>query len=84
MDLSEDGAENTAKVFQKYAAAAMPFMEKQQETTDAQMKAAMEREVKKGVIVFRAPSANPLTQRAKAMSLPDSFRQRLAARRKTT
>ena len=82
VDLAEDGAENTAKVFQRYAATAMPYTEKQQAETDQKMKEAMEREVKKGVIYFRAPTAAPLTQRAKEMSLPDEFRQKLAARRK--
>lgn len=82
VDLSEDGAENTAKVFQKYASAAMPYSDKIQAETDQKMKEAMEREVKKGVIYFRAPTAAPLTQRAKELSLPDEFRQRLAARRK--
>lgn len=82
VDLSEDGAANTAKVFQKYASAAMPYTEKQQQETDQKMKEAMEREVSKGVIYFRAPTAAPLTQRAKEMSLPDEFRQKLAARKK--
>jgi hypothetical protein len=82
VDLSKDGADNMAKTFLKYAAAAMPYTEKQQSDTDKKMKEAMEKEVKKGVIYFRAPQANPLAQRAREMTLPDEFRQKLAARRK--
>ena len=84
VDLSEKGADNTAKVFLKYAAAAMPYTSKQQEVTDAKMKEAMAKEVSKGVIYFNAPAPNPLHQRAKEMTLPDEFRQKLAARRKRT
>jgi len=82
MDISENKAENTAKVFKMYAAAALPFAEKNQSATDARMKEVMEKEVKKGIIVFNPPEINPLVTRAKAMRLPDEYRQRLAARRK--
>lgn len=82
VDMSEDGAKSTTEVFKKYVAAALPFMEKSQTDSDRKMKEAMEREVKKGVIVFNAPQANPLVQRAKVMSLPDEFRQRLAERKR--
>lgn len=84
VDLSEKGAENTAKVFMKYAEAAMPYTQKQQAATDAKMKEAMAKEVGKGVIYFNAPAPNVLHQRAKEMTLPDEFRQKLAARRKRT
>lgn len=81
VDLSEDGAKATSDVFKKFITASLPFMEKEQMESDKKMKAAMEREVKKGVIVFNAPQSNPLVQRARAMSLPDEFRQRLAAKK---
>jgi hypothetical protein len=84
VDLSEEGAGNTAKVFMKYAAAMMPYSDKQQEATDAKMKEAMAKEVSKGVIYFNAPTPNPLHQRAKEMSLPDEFRRKLANRRTRT
>jgi hypothetical protein len=82
VDLSEDGAEATSKVFKSYIAAALPFIQKDQESTDAKLKEAMEREVKKGVILFSPPTANPLVQRAKEMSLPDQFREKLANRKR--
>lgn len=82
VDLSEKGAEATASVFQKYVAAALPFMKQQQDQTDKKMKEAMEREVKKGVIVFNPPQANPLMQRAKAISIDSETREKLANRGK--
>lgn len=82
VDLSEEGAKATTDVFKKYVASALPFMEKEQSQTDKKLKEVMEKEVKKGMIVFNAPQSNPLVQRVKAMSLPDDFRQKLANRKK--
>lgn len=82
VDLSEDGAKGTAEVFKKYVSVALPFMEKKQNETDQKMKEVMEREVKKGMIVFNAPQANPLVQRAKEISMDSETRERLAHRTK--
>ena len=81
VDLSEDGAKGTSEVFKRYVTAALPFLEKTQSDTDKKLKEAMEREVKKGVLVFNAPTSNPLVQKAKLMSLPDEFRQKLLNRK---
>jgi hypothetical protein len=80
VDIDEDGAKGTAEVFKRYVASALPFLEKSQTATDKQMKEAMQREVKKGVIKFSAPTSNPLVQRAKSMRLPDEFRQKMLNR----
>jgi hypothetical protein len=82
VDLSEKGAEATADVFKKYAASALPFLAKSQGDTDKKMKEAMEKEVKKGVIVFNAPQSNPLQQRAKAIRMDAETREKLATRGK--
>jgi hypothetical protein len=82
IDLSEEGAEATSKVFKNYVSSVLPFVKKEQETSDAKMKEVMEREVKKGIITFNPPPTNPLIQRAKAMSLPDEFRTKLANRKR--
>lgn len=82
VELSEKGAEKTVEVFKRYISAALPFMEKEQEETDKKLKEVMAREVQKGVIMFNAPLSNPLVARAKAMSLPDEFRQKLAAHKR--
>jgi hypothetical protein len=82
VDLSEKGAEATAAVFQKYVAAALPFMKQQQSQTDQKMKEAMAKEVKKGIIVFNPPQANPLMQRAKAIKIDSETRDKLAHRGK--
>lgn len=84
--LQEKAGQDTAKpimdAFKSVVASAFPYMKKEQDSQDRKLKEAMEREVKKGVIYFNAPQSNPLVQRAKAMSLPDDFRRRLAARRR--
>jgi hypothetical protein len=77
VDLSEDGAKGTAEVFKRYLAVALPFLEKSQTDQDKKMKEVMEKEVQKGVIKFNAPTSNPLVQKAKAMRLPDEFRQKM-------
>ncbi len=82
VDLAEKGAETTAAAFKALTHSMMPYMQKAQTETDEKLKQAMEREVKKGVIVFNAPTANPLRERAKEMSLPDEFRQKLSARKR--
>lgn len=82
VDLSEQGAEATSKVFRQYVSSALPFVHRDQEATDAKMKEVMEREVKKGIITFSPPTANPLVQRAKEMQLPDEFRTKLANRKR--
>jgi hypothetical protein len=55
-------------------------MKKDQSSQDQKIKEAMDREMKRGMIVFNAPQANPLLQRAKNMSLPDDFRRKMAER----
>ena len=80
VDMSQDGAKGTAEVFKRYVAAALPFLEKGQAQTDVKLKEVMAREVSKGVITFNAPTSNPLIQRAKIMTLPDEFRQKMLNR----
>lgn len=80
VDIDEDGAKGTAEVFKRYVASALPFLEKAQTDSDKKMKEAMKKEVEKGVIVFNAPTSNPLVQRAKTMRLPDEFRQKMLNR----
>lgn len=81
VDTSEDGAKGTSDVFKRYVVAALPFLEKSQTASDTKMKETMEREVKKGVLVFNTPTSNPLIQRAKTMTLPDEFRQKMLNRK---
>lgn len=56
-------------------------MEKKQAESDEKLKEAMQREVKKGMIVFNAPQANPLVQRAKAINMDAETRAKLAHKR---
>lgn len=77
VDLSEKGADKTAEVFKQYTQALLPFISKEQGKKDQELKAVMEREVKKGMITFNAPQANPLAQRARAISMPDEVRRKL-------
>ena len=82
VDLAKHGAEATAKLFKIYVGAALPFLAKSSEASDQKMKSVMEREVKKGVIVFDAPSSNPLQQRAKVFQMDAETRTKLASRGK--
>lgn len=77
----KEDAKPTSEVFKQLVSSAFPFMKKEQEAQDQKLKEVMERETKRGVIVFNAPQANPLRERAKAMALPDEFRKKLAERR---
>ena len=79
--VDQDSAKATADVFKQYIASAFPYLKKEQVSQDKKLKEAMEREVQRGMIVFNAPTANPLVARAKTMALPDEFRKRLAERR---
>jgi hypothetical protein len=62
----------------------LPYMEQQRGNKDQEMKQFMEREVKKGVVLFQPQldTRSPLVDRAEKMALPDDFRQKLAARKK--
>jgi hypothetical protein len=82
VNMSEHGADAVNEVFKRFAQAALPFMEKHQTETDQKMKEAMEKEVRKGLIVFNTPATSPLEQRAKTMRLPDEYRRALNEKRK--
>ena len=85
IDASEKGSKATADLYVDYINAAMPFLSKTKVSKDEELKRVMQREVGKGAIVFNTPTTpNPLVQRAKQMSLPDDFRQKLANRKKRT
>jgi hypothetical protein len=83
VDIAERGSKATDDLYRLYLAAAMPFLSKTDSNKDEELKKVMKREVEKGVIAFNAPATpNPLVQRAKQMSLPDDFREKLANRKK--
>lgn len=78
----EKASKDLGDLYSSYLSSAMPFLSKAKVDKDAELKKVMEREMKKGVIAFNVSTPNPLVQRAKAMSLPDDFRQKLADRRR--
>lgn len=83
MDIAERGSKGTDDLYRLYLAAAMPFLSKTTSDKDEELKKVMKREVQKGVITFNAPATpNPLMQRAKQMSLPDDFREKLAKKKR--
>lgn len=81
MNLSQDGAKETAEVFKKYVAAALPFMSKGQEVSDQKLKKELKEWTNRGVITFEAPQSNPLAARVKSMQLSGEFRDKLSKAR---
>lgn len=81
IDIAEHGSKGADTLFKSYLNLALPFFAKEVGDKDEEMKKAMAREVSKGAIVFNVTAPNPLAQRAKQMSLPDSFREKLAQRK---
>jgi hypothetical protein len=84
IEMGGEEKKGTVESYKNLLSAMLPYMEQQQGNKDAEMKAIMEREVKKGVVLFKPQVATnaPLLERAAKMTLPDDFRQRLAARKK--
>ena len=73
------GNEGAVKGFNAYYAAALPFIKKEQAATDAKMLEAMRKEVARGPVFFKpVEEKNLFKDKAKSMSLPDSFRKNLA------
>lgn len=69
--------------YKDYLGALLPYAKKAQDEKDKELTDRMKKEVEKGVLVFKTPSANkPLLDRAKQMSLPDEFRQKLRAKKR--
>lgn len=71
----------TGEAFKKFVSSLLPFTQKQQQDSDRKMVEAMHKEVKKGVILFKPEMANPLSDRAKKMQMPDDIRKKIAAAR---
>lgn len=82
IDIAEHGSKAAESIYKSYVKSVMPYLEKAGIDKDEELKKVMEREMKKGIIAFNVEAPNPLLQRAKTMSLPDDFRQKLAQRKK--
>ena len=78
-DLMKEGKDSIAQVFKSYTNSLLPFLAKEQSKTDEKLREVMKREVDKGMIVFNAPQDHPFVQRARAISMPDEVRQKIAA-----
>lgn len=81
IDSGEDTNE-TAKAFNDFVEAFMPYTVKQKSEAQKQLVDAMKKEATKGRILFKPQFTNILHERAKTMSLPDEFREKLNKRKK--
>lgn len=78
------GNKETVKAFKSFVDSAFPFAAKTRVDTDQQMIEAMKREADKGVINFTpVEEPNPLQKTAARMRLPDDFKQKMKARRRS-
>lgn len=79
---SKGGKTSVPEIFPKYLAALFPFMKQEQAGKDAEMKEMMQRQVAKGVLTFDPMSTSFIKKKAKEMSVPDEWAEKLRERAK--
>lgn len=70
--------EHVGDAFKEFIASVFPFQKQVQKETDKKMLEAMQREVARGPLQFKAVETNIFQQRAKIMTAPDELRQMLS------
>ena len=80
--LNHGSAENVQKSFKLFLHSVLPYKEAQAEVNDAQLKEAMEREVKKGAVTFRPVATDVLKNKVRTMQLPDEYQRALREKAK--
>jgi hypothetical protein len=69
----------TSEAFRKYVSSLLPFTQQQQAEADKKMLQVMQKESKKGMLLFKPEMMpSPLESRAKKMQMPDEIRQKIA------
>ena len=66
--------------FKEFVESVFPFMEKEDASTDAQLKEVMRKEAEKGPIQFTATPLNAFKNTAKKLGMPDDFKKKLQAK----